>query len=50
MVDQAPAPRASNRRPVAEEAAERDAFFANSMDGMFVTSPDGRILDANPAA
>lgn len=42
--------RAPDRRSVAEVAAERDAFFANSMDGMFVTSPDGQILDANPAA
>lgn len=50
MVEQMPVRPDSDRRPLAEEAAERDAFFANSMDGMFVTAPDGRILDANEAA
>jgi len=32
------------------EAAHRLAFFEHCMDGLLVTSPDGRILDANPAA
>jgi PAS domain-containing protein len=26
------------------------AFFENSMDALFITVPDGRILEANPAA
>ena len=32
------------------QSTERLAFFDHSLDGLLITSPDGRILDANPAA
>jgi diguanylate cyclase (GGDEF)-like protein/PAS domain S-box-containing protein len=32
------------------QAADRLAFFEHCLDGLLVTAPDGRILDANPAA
>ena len=31
------------------QATERLAFFDHCLDGLLVTSPDGRVLDANPA-
>lgn len=35
---------------VKESEAKYRAFFENSMDGIMLTSPDGAILSANPAA
>ncbi|MDZ7706710.1 MAG: PAS domain S-box protein [Trueperaceae bacterium] len=42
---------ASRLTPVRSPADDRfRAFFENSFDAAFLTAPDGRILEANPAA
>ena len=40
----------AQERPTVLGAAEYEALYRNSADGMLFTSPDGRVLAANPAA
>jgi PAS domain S-box-containing protein len=43
-------PEAPTGKPIAESNELYRLLFENGLDGLFLTAPDGSILDANPAA